>query len=78
MKNSKLKPCRLSASVANLLGLPAAALTPGAQLLISDTEHLWFDSVAGVAIWQREGLQQGFPADSLEEALARVRCDNVG
>ena len=61
-----------------MLGLPLIAVTPEAWLVANRREWLWFDPAAHVAIWQGPVWQHGFPASSLEEALARVGRRLVG
>lgn len=78
MSKVLLQPCVLNEQVAYLLGLPAVALQPGVQFWVSDTEWLWFEPLTGVAIWQGEGIQHGFPADSVEAALESVAQQAVG
>ncbi len=78
MSNSTFEPWPLTEQTAKVLGLPLVALTPTAQLVANSREWLWFDPLAHVAIWQGPAWQHGFPADSLDEALARVERLEVG
>ena len=78
MSKPPYEPWPLNEQTAKVLGLPLVALTPTAQLVASGTEWLWFDPAAAMAIWQGPAWQHGFPADSLDEALARVERLAVG
>jgi hypothetical protein len=78
MSNSPFEPWPLNAQTAKVLGLPAAALTPTAELMANSTEWLWFEPAAQVAIWQGPAAQHGFPAASLEEALQCMEQRAVG
>lgn len=78
MSNSPFEPWPLTEQTAKVLGLPLVALTPTARLVANGTEWLWFDPLAHVAIWQGPDAQHGFPADSLDEAMARVIRRAVG
>jgi hypothetical protein len=78
MSNSPFEPWPLNEQTAKVLGLPLVALTPTARLVANGTEWLWFDPAAAVAIWQGPAWQHGFPADSLDEALAMVDRRAVG
>ena len=78
MLNAPYEPWPLTEQTAIVLGLPLVAVTPMAQLIANRTEWLWFDPAAAVAIWQGPVWQYGFPAHSLDEALARVRRRVVG
>jgi hypothetical protein len=60
------------------LGLSLAAVTSTAQRVANRTEWLWFDPDGVMAIWQGLEAQHGFPAASLDEALARVQRQAVG
>ena len=78
MLSSRFEPWPLNEQAATVLGLPAAALTPTAQLVANGRNWLWFDPEAEVAIWQGPDAQHGFPARSLAEALACVEQHAVG
>ncbi len=78
MLNAPYEPWLLNEQTAIVLGLPLAAVTPTARLVANGTAWLWFDPAAAVAIWQGPAWQHGFPADSLDEALARVNRRAVG
>jgi len=78
MSNTPFEPWPLDERTAKVLGLPLVALTPTARLVANGAEWLWFDPAAAVAIWQGPAWQHGFPADSLDEALARVERRAVG
>ena len=78
MTPALFKPVTLNERTAKVLRLPLVALTPTAQLIANGREWLWFDLAAHVAIWQGPVWQRGFPASSLEEALARVGRRLVG
>ena len=78
MTPAPFKPVTLNERTAKVLGLSPAALTPTAQLVANRREWLWFDPAAAVAIWQGPAWQHGFPADSLDEALARSERLTVG
>lgn len=78
MSNTPFEPWPLDERTAKVLGLPLVALTPTARLVANGAEWLWFDPAAAVAIWQGPVWQHGFPADSLDEALARVERRAVG
>jgi hypothetical protein len=67
-----LDPCRFDERTARVLGLPLLAVTPTARLVANRTEWLWFDPAEGLAIWRGPDGRHGFPARSLEEALAWV------
>jgi hypothetical protein len=72
MNPESLEPCRFDERTARVLGLPLLAVTPTARLVANRTEWLWFDPAEGLAIWRGPDGQHGFPAASLEEALACV------
>ena len=78
MSKSPFEPWPLNEPTVKVLGLPLVALTPTAQLVANGTEWLWFDPAERLAIWQGPAWQHGFPADSLDEALARVERRAVG
>lgn len=78
MSNSPFEPWPLNERTAKILGLPLAVLTPTARRVANRMERLGFDPAAAVAIWQGPAWQHGFPADSLDEALERVRQRLVG
>jgi hypothetical protein len=48
-------------------------MTPTAPLVANRIEWLGFDPAEGLAIEQGPDAQHGFPASSLDDALARVR-----
>lgn len=72
MSNSAFEPWPLNEQTAHILGLPLTAVTDTAQLMANGREWVWFEPDAQVAIWQGSDAQHGFPADSLETALACV------
>jgi hypothetical protein len=78
MPRLRFEPWLLNEQNAKILGLPAVALTPAAQLAANGRESVWFDSEALMAIWQGPSFQHGFPAGSLGEALDRVGRLDVG
>ena len=78
MSNSHFEPWLLTEQTAKVLGLPAVALMPTAQLAANGQESVWFDSEASMAIWQGPDFQHGFPAGSMDEALEQVRQGAVG
>ena len=78
MSKSPYEPWPLNEQTAKVLGLPLVTLTPTAQLVANRTEWLWFDPAQDMAIWQGPDAQHGFPATSLDEALARVHRQAVG
>ena len=69
MSNFRFESWSLNEQTAKVLGLPAVALTPTAQLAANGQEWVWFDPDSAMAIWQGLGFQHGFPAGSLDEAL---------
>ena len=78
MSNSRFEPWLLTEQTAKVLGLPAVALTPTAQLAANGQESVWFDSEASMAIWQGSDFQHGFPAGLMDEALDRIHRLEVG
>jgi len=78
MSNSHFEPWLLTEQTAKVMGLPAVALTPTAQLAANGQQWVWFDSEASMAIWQGPDFQHGFPAGSMDEALEQVRQCAVG
>lgn len=78
MPHLRFESWLLNEQTAKILGLPAVALTPTAQLAANGQEWVWFDSEALMAIWQGPGFQHGFPAGSLNEALESVAQWAVG
>ena len=78
MPSLRFEPWLLNEQNAKILGLPAVALTPTAQLVANGQESVWFDPDAAMAIWQGPGFQHGFPAGSLDEALESVAQQAVG
>ena len=78
LSNSPFKPWPLDERTAKVLGLPLVALIPTAQRVANGTAWLWFDPAEGLAIWRGPAWQHGFPAHSLDEALARVNRRAVG
>ena len=78
MSNLHFEPWSLTEQTAKVLGLPAVALTPTAQLAANGQESVWFDPDSLMAIWQGPDFQHGFPAASMDEALEQVRQGAVG
>ena len=78
MSNSRFEPWLLTEQTAKVLGLPAVALMPTAQLAANGQQWVWFDSEASMAIWQGPDFQHGFPAGSMDEALDRIHRLEVG
>ncbi|MFZ4792040.1 MAG: hypothetical protein ACOYMW_14305 [Candidatus Competibacteraceae bacterium] len=78
MSNFRFESWSLNEQTAKVLGLPAVALTPTAQLAASGQEWVWFDPDSLMAIWQGPSFQHGFPAGSLDEALEQVQQGAVG
>jgi hypothetical protein len=78
MPPTPFEPVTLAERTAAVLGLPPAVLTPTARLVANRTEWLWFDPAEGLAIWRGPDGPHGFPAASLEEALACVERRTIG
>jgi hypothetical protein len=78
LSNSPVEPWPLDQRTAKVLGLPLVTLTPTAQQVANGTAWLGFDPAERLAIWRGPAWQHGFPAHSLEEALAPVNRRAVG
>jgi len=78
LSNFRFESWLLTEQIAKVLGLPAVALTPTAQLAANGQEWVWFDADSLMVIWQGSSFQHGFPAESLNEALDRVGRLDVG